>query len=107
MTVVKVIPFPVSIDEQSPSKKYPYLAGGAFTEPLQLDIGNYTLMITYNLWGNSPQLSVLDSFRNHVLSNIPMRPRTTVNAPNLIPAPALKGYQLFWDIKTGLTLYAE
>jgi len=100
-TVIQTTPFRFNKDEISPRLRFPDLALRAYSFNLQVKGQTYIVRITYNVWTNNGQVTVMDARQNVLASNMPLIQNITGNHPNYVfSISAFDGYSLIWDISS-------
>lgn len=99
LTVLQTNEFIFNKDEESPDLKFTDLALRAYSFNVQISNSFYNVRVSYNVWANSPQVSVFDASGTALVSNAPLIEKITDTFPSyLYNDPAFDGYYLIWDL---------
>lgn len=99
-------------DEIEPYLRFPDLATNAYSFNIQINNNFYIVLITYNIWSNSPQVSIYDSNQNAMVLNVPLMEQL-INADNpfspnyLYGNLVFEGYTLVWNIDSQEFLFIQ
>ena len=96
MTLVSTTPFYFNKDETENYLRFPDLASEAKTFSIVAG-ATYTVIVSWNTWLNSPQLSIYTANNTPVAINMPLAPRISDISPNYLADKRFRGYYLFWE----------
>ena len=97
MTLVSSYSFTFNKDETENYLRFPDLASAAKTFSISVNGVTYSVVVSWNTWLNSPQLSIYTPDNTPVAINLPLAPRVSDISPNYLADKRFRGFYLFWE----------
>lgn len=108
LTTLQTNAFRFNKDEESANLRFPDIALRAYSFNIQIANEFYVVRVSYNIWANSPQVSILDAAGIIIVSNAPLIERLADTFPNyLYGKPEFSGYYLVWDLDVQAFLFLQ
>jgi hypothetical protein len=107
MTLIDSFNFTFNKDETENALRFPDLATSSYVFSFTAtDI--YIVTVSWNVYTNSPVVSVRTQDNVDVNVCMPLSPRVNTTNPNFLNSVDLSGYYLFWEpVLSAFTLYKD
>jgi len=107
-TIIQTEQFRFNKNEETPELRFPDLALRALSFNIQIGNAFYVVRVTYNIWANSPQVSISDSTGIALVLNAPLIEKITGTFPNyLYGLSQFAGYSLVWDLSSQAFVFSK